>query len=155
MFNYFYTVEVDLTDECMKNEFGPTVGSMFNSIAGMEFTSKIYLTEKECVDDVMAEVDKVSDNLIDKHNIDKLAVETYPNPFLLYDETSKHVTDLSEEERIFWKPNKMALFAMFKNRDEEDFLVRFVIYCIEDESIPKDAATISLLKAESPSKFLN
>lgn len=155
MFNYFYTIEVDMAHEVMKAEFGISVNNMFNKIIGIEFTSDTFTKEKDCVDSILAEVDRICNLLTDKHNLDALAVETYPNPFLMYDKNSKSITDLSEEEKIFWKPNKLALFAIFKNREEENFMIRYVIYCFEDPSYPKDDASINLLKAESPSKFLN
>ena len=155
MFNYFYTIEVDMANEVMKAEFGVSVNNMFSKISGMEFTSETFLKEKDCVDSILSEVDRICNLLTDKHNLDALAVETYPNPYLMYEKNSKSIIDLSEEEKIFWKPNKLALFAIFKTREEENFMIRYVIYCFEDMSYPTDDASINLLKAESPSKFLN
>lgn len=155
MYKYFYTIEIDMSHNVMQREFGSFVKSMFDNIGEIEFTSKTFLNEKECVDSILFEIDKICNSLTDKHHIEKLAVETYANPHLIYGETSKEVKELSIEEKTFWKDNKLALFAIFENKEEPNFMIRYVIYCFEDIFLQPEQSNYNLINAESPSKFLN
>lgn len=155
MYNYFYTIEVDMKNEIMKSEFGNNVNSMFNNIIELEFTSNFFSTEKSCVDSLIIEIDKICNVLTDKYNLTDLAVETYANPNLIFGETSKEINELSIEEKTFWKNNKLALFAIFQSKEEENFMIRYVIYSFETLFLNQEPKNYNLLSAESPSKFLN
>lgn len=155
MYNYFYTIEVDMKNEIMKAEFGNNVNSMFNNIIELEFTSNFFPTEKSCVDSLIIEIDKICNVFTDKYNLTDLAVETYANPNLIFGETSKEINELSIEEKTFWKNNKLALFAIFQSKEEENFMIRYVIYSFETLFLNQESKNYNLLSAESPSKFLN
>lgn len=154
MFKYFYTVEVDLTHDLMKLEFSNTINSLFNNIVELEFTSKMFSTEKECTDSVIKDIDLICNRLLDKHLIEPPAIETYINPNLIFGKNSKEILEMSVEEKTFWKENKLALFAVFKSKEEETFMMRYVIYSIEEFLLTPENQ-YNLLDIESPSKFLN
>lgn len=156
MYKYFYTIEVNMSNDLMKAEFGNTINSMFKNVIDLEFTSNIFDDEKECANFVTSEIDKICDNLTDKHLIDKFSVETYANPHLIFGENSKEVREMTIEEKTFWKDNKLAVFAIFRSEEDEDFLIRYVIYSVEESILnPEKSKYADLFDAESPSKFLN
>jgi len=153
MYNYFYTIEIDLGSDLMQKEFGGPVSSMFKDIVGAEFSSQTFLSEKECVQSILSEIDKVCNGLVDKYDIEPLAIETYQNPMLVRGKTD--LSSLTEEEKVFWKTNKLVLFAAFKSREDPNFLFRYVLYCYDDGLDLSKMSSSDFLKIESPSKFLN
>lgn len=153
MFNYFYTVEMDFNSEITCKEFSPNIKPMFDNISNVILTSRPYMNEKECVDIVMNDVTKMMGLFKEKYSSDPI-IETYPNPLILYGENSEMVSDLSDDEKQFWTDNKLTVFAIFRNKQDTNFLLRYTLYCFED-SIDISNVYSSKFIHENVSKLLN
>jgi hypothetical protein len=152
MFNYFYTIEINMTSELAQKEFGPVISSMFHNIANVEMNSRSFSNEKSCIDEMLFEIDKIT-KLVDKYEIEPLYVESHPNPFLIHQHEIPY--EVSDEEKRFWNPNKLALFAVFQKKDDIDFFMRYVIYCYDDTLDLSSVDPLNFVGKETQSKFLN
>ena len=156
MFNYFYTIEINLHSNIMKLEFDKLINSSFKHINNLQFTSKKFTDEKECVDEIISEINGFCDKLSVRHDRDNLIIMTQPNPFIINEnENSSEIALLTDDEKLFWQHNKLVLFAVFEDKNDEAFLFRFVLFMGDDQLNISDENSYEFLKSESPSKLLN
>jgi len=81
---------------------------------------------------------------------------TQPNPFIINEnENSSEIALLTDDEKLFWQHNKLVLFAVFEDKNDEAFLFRFVLFMGDDQLNISDENSYEFLKSESPSKLLN
>lgn len=151
MFNYFYTVELNLDASTIaRKTFKPLLSFLNTPLQTIEATSKEYYNERECVEALITDLDRVK-ALIQTNashlSDDDMYTEAYTNPFIetpSIDIGPRHVEDGDvESEKAFWADNKLAVFALYDSDTATDFLARLIIYVYEDDlQIEKlDAAT--------------
>ncbi len=141
MFNYFYSVELNIAGgPAAKKTYGTILDFLATPLQTVEATSKEYYSENECMSAISLDIDRIK-NLI-QQNIphltdDDIMVEAYTNPFIEIagappqdrPTTQKEI----EDEKAFWTTNKLATFAIYDTPESDDFIARFTIFVYEDE----------------------